>query len=337
MLFGEPLGQAKLDDEAMFMNGPHAKEFLDSAMKERMRLASNEGSHPKTGGGRGPRRDTPPIRTVEKEWGGLGGPMPGMRPTMGGPGIQQQQPKGGGTMGIIMPIYTIAIIIFFVYTTMKVLFKNKNDNDDEDETKEKRIGDNVKYDEEYLSNYIKQLTKKNNSEFFNQACNEDSEGVTKKMKTVIEEDDQNDEESETPEEHDGKLPKDMEMSKYPSDEKVGCSVQNINPKSEAKDEVTNTKENIKLNTTDPRDLEIILLKARLEQTEKAMERIFAQMGANAQKPASEVKLLNVTKADKIHEEGVSLTHGCEESITDIGERRDSLGVDNYSSEHCEDS
>ena len=46
--------------------------------------------------------------------------MPGMRPTMGGPGIQQQQPKGGGTMGIIMPIYTIAIIIFFVYTTMKV-------------------------------------------------------------------------------------------------------------------------------------------------------------------------------------------------------------------------
>ena len=103
--------------------------------------------------------------------------MPGMRPTMGGPGIQQQQPKGGGTMGVIMPIYTIAIIIFFVYTTMKVhtrvalpyytlcvkvLFKNKNENGDEDETKEKRIGDNVKYDEEYLSNYIKQLTKKNN-------------------------------------------------------------------------------------------------------------------------------------------------------------------------------
>ena len=55
-----------------------------------------------------------------------GGPMPGMRPTMGGPGIQQQQPKGGGTMGIIMPIYTIAIIIFFVYTTMKVRMKDVN-------------------------------------------------------------------------------------------------------------------------------------------------------------------------------------------------------------------
>jgi len=128
---------------------------------------------------------------------------------------------------------------------MKVLFKNKNGNDDEDETKEKRIGDNVKYDEEYLSNYIKQLTKKNNSEFFNQACNEDSEGVTKKMNTVIEEEDQNDEESETHEEHDDKLPKDMEMSKYTSNEKAGSSVQNINPESEPKDEVTNTMENKK--------------------------------------------------------------------------------------------
>lgn len=49
-------------------------------------------------------------------------------------------------------------------------------------------------------------------------------------------------------------------------------------------------------------MEIILLKARLEQTEKAMERIFAQMGANTQKPATEVKLNNVTKADEIQEE-----------------------------------
>ena len=45
--------------------------------------------------------------------------------------------------------------------------------------------------------------------------------------------------------------KDMEMSKYPSAEKAGSSVQNINPESEPKDEVTNTRENKKLNTTDP--------------------------------------------------------------------------------------
>ena len=43
--------------------------------------------------------------------------MPGIHP-----GVQpQQQPKTGGTMSAVMPFYTIAIIIFFVYTTMKVI------------------------------------------------------------------------------------------------------------------------------------------------------------------------------------------------------------------------
>ena len=49
-----------------------------------------------------------------------GGPMPGMRPTMGGPGIQPPQLKAGGSMGVLMPMYTIAIIVFFVYITFKV-------------------------------------------------------------------------------------------------------------------------------------------------------------------------------------------------------------------------
>jgi hypothetical protein len=43
-----------------------------------------------------------------------------MRPTLGGPGVQPGATKGGGTKGVIMPIYTIGIIIFFLYTTMKV-------------------------------------------------------------------------------------------------------------------------------------------------------------------------------------------------------------------------
>ena len=45
-----------------------------------------------------------------------------MRPTMGGPGMQPPQPKAGGSMGVLMPMYTIAIIVFFVYTTFKVSF-----------------------------------------------------------------------------------------------------------------------------------------------------------------------------------------------------------------------
>ena len=52
------------------------------------------------------------------------------RPTMGGPGMPQvprgDKGGGGGTMGILMPLYTTGIVIFFVYTLMKIMMK-KND------------------------------------------------------------------------------------------------------------------------------------------------------------------------------------------------------------------
>jgi len=38
----------------------------------------------------------------------------------GGAGHVPTAPKGSGTMGIIMPMYTIGIVCFFVYTLMKV-------------------------------------------------------------------------------------------------------------------------------------------------------------------------------------------------------------------------
>ncbi|KAG8318128.1 hypothetical protein J6590_010003 [Homalodisca vitripennis] len=47
-------------------------------------------------------------------------PMPGMRPPMGGAGHVVPAPKGSSTMGIIMPLYTIGIVIFFMYTMMKI-------------------------------------------------------------------------------------------------------------------------------------------------------------------------------------------------------------------------
>ncbi|XP_022920735.1 resistance to inhibitors of cholinesterase protein 3 isoform X8 [Onthophagus taurus] len=63
------------------------------------------------------------IRTVE----GRPGPVPGMRPTMGGPGhVVPPSQKGGSTMGVLMPIYTIGIVIFFTYTLMKLIFKREN-------------------------------------------------------------------------------------------------------------------------------------------------------------------------------------------------------------------
>ena len=50
------------------------------------------------------------------------GPLPGMRPMPGvHPGQGQPgQEKGRGAMGYLMPVYTVAILILFVYTAMKV-------------------------------------------------------------------------------------------------------------------------------------------------------------------------------------------------------------------------
>ena len=44
------------------------------------------------------------------------------------------------------------------------MFKNKNNDDEEEDADARMIGDNVKYDEEYYNNYIKQFAK-NVSEF----------------------------------------------------------------------------------------------------------------------------------------------------------------------------
>lgn len=48
-------------------------------------------------------------------------PIPKMRPPMGGAGHVVPPPKGNGTMGIIMPLYTLGIVLFFLYTIVKVI------------------------------------------------------------------------------------------------------------------------------------------------------------------------------------------------------------------------
>ena len=60
------------------------------------------------------------MRTIDKEWPDKH-PRPGMRPTLGGPGIQpSQKQQATGSMGVVMPIYTVAILVFFIYTIVKV-------------------------------------------------------------------------------------------------------------------------------------------------------------------------------------------------------------------------
>ncbi|XP_077275390.1 RIC3 acetylcholine receptor chaperone isoform X2 [Temnothorax americanus] len=52
--------------------------------------------------------------------------VPKMRPPLGSAGHGVQAPKGSVTMGIVMPLYTIGIVLFFLYTIVKVLKKNSD-------------------------------------------------------------------------------------------------------------------------------------------------------------------------------------------------------------------
>ncbi|XP_073994877.1 RIC3 acetylcholine receptor chaperone isoform X2 [Rhodnius prolixus] len=88
---------------------PHLRpEFLHPALREKGRAIPHSHIVPKVDG-------RPP-------------PMPGMRPPMGGAGHVVPPPKGSGTMGIVMPMYTIGIVVFFLYTMMKLMFKKTDSN-----------------------------------------------------------------------------------------------------------------------------------------------------------------------------------------------------------------
>ncbi|KAK9498031.1 hypothetical protein O3M35_003916 [Rhynocoris fuscipes] len=87
---------------------PHLRpEFLHPALREKGRAI-------------------PHSHIVPKVDGRQNGPVPGMRPPMGGAGHVVAGPKGSGTMGIVMPMYTVGIVVFFLYTIMKLLFKKSD-------------------------------------------------------------------------------------------------------------------------------------------------------------------------------------------------------------------
>uniref|UniRef100_A0A182YJ15 Resistance to inhibitors of cholinesterase protein 3 N-terminal domain-containing protein n=1 Tax=Anopheles stephensi TaxID=30069 RepID=A0A182YJ15_ANOST len=91
---------------------PHLRpEAMHPAMRERGRAIPQAGS---IHGGERP-QSTP--RIVE----GRPGPIPGMRPPMGAG--SHQATKSANSMGFIMPLYTIGIVSFFIYTIMKLIFK----------------------------------------------------------------------------------------------------------------------------------------------------------------------------------------------------------------------
>ncbi|KAL0279435.1 UNVERIFIED_CONTAM: hypothetical protein PYX00_000990 [Menopon gallinae] len=67
--------------------------------------------------------------TIERDGSIRPPPVPGMRPPMGGPGHVVPPPKVGATMSIVMPLYTIGIVIFSMYTIMKVFIRKTGNSD----------------------------------------------------------------------------------------------------------------------------------------------------------------------------------------------------------------
>ncbi|XP_058836537.1 uncharacterized protein LOC131693064 isoform X3 [Topomyia yanbarensis] len=90
---------------------PHLRpETVHPAMRERGRAIPQAGSiHSE--------RPSSQPRIVE----GRPGPIPGMRPPMGAG--SHQPTKSANSMGFIMPLYTIGIVSFFIYTILKLVFK----------------------------------------------------------------------------------------------------------------------------------------------------------------------------------------------------------------------
>ncbi|KAE8745509.1 hypothetical protein FOCC_FOCC007770 [Frankliniella occidentalis] len=73
-------------------------------------------------------RAIPQSNVVPRILEGRPGPIPGMRPPMGGAGHVVPAPKATqGALGILMPLYTIGIVMIFVYTMMKLLTRRNTE------------------------------------------------------------------------------------------------------------------------------------------------------------------------------------------------------------------
>uniref|UniRef100_A0A0A9ZH74 Resistance to inhibitors of cholinesterase protein 3 n=1 Tax=Lygus hesperus TaxID=30085 RepID=A0A0A9ZH74_LYGHE len=110
MFQGQPLDKIAEQGKHMHQERPpHLRpEFLHPALREKGRAI--------------PQSHVVPKVVIE----GRPGPIPGLRPPMGGAGHVVPPPKGGSTMGIVMPMYTIGIVVFFLYTMMKLIFKKSD-------------------------------------------------------------------------------------------------------------------------------------------------------------------------------------------------------------------
>ena len=191
-------------------------------------------------------------KTIEKDL--KPGPVPGMRPTGPGfgPGIPQpRSQQGSGTMGFLMPLYTTGIVIFFVYTVMRIMTR-KNDEpsaDNQDERSNPRR----------LHQQLRNQTIPH--EYLQRQHLQTQPTLQPAMKPQV-----------TPR---VTLPPEEEVVKPPvvKDPIVAAEQPKVKPTETAKTEGKEAP------SADPRDEEIMILKQRLEETEKAMQMVVSHMAS----------------------------------------------------------
>lgn len=181
-----------------------------------------------------------------------------MKMNAGGPATPVSQPKLGGTLSLITPVYAVGIIVFFVFTLWKIFFKDKEIEEDlEEEEDAKTYAADIKWDDvksriSKISDIVEKVVDK-------QADNNPEKGM---------EDGPSDDEEDFSKQFENKQSDEM---KYMDKER---NIETFTPSGR----ISPGKLEKAKDAFDPRDLEISLLKARLEETEKAMERIVAHMG-----------------------------------------------------------
>uniref|UniRef100_A0A8D9AGB1 Resistance to inhibitors of cholinesterase protein 3 N-terminal domain-containing protein n=2 Tax=Cacopsylla melanoneura TaxID=428564 RepID=A0A8D9AGB1_9HEMI len=96
---------------------PHMRpEMLHPALRENGRAIPHEHIVPRV-------EPDPVPRPVKQP----GGPKPGMgRPAFGGGGPHAAKQGGGGIMNLLMPMYTISIVAFFIYTMLRFVSNSSN-------------------------------------------------------------------------------------------------------------------------------------------------------------------------------------------------------------------
>ncbi|XP_040564793.1 uncharacterized protein RIC-3 isoform X2 [Lepeophtheirus salmonis] len=278
-------------------------------------------------------------RSMDKDMRAGPGPVPGMRPTFGGPGMPTPAPRSQGTMGVLMPMYTIGIIVFFVYTTMKIIFKKNDDPINEPLYSRKSLNSGMeeiqdvsesptRYPGPAVDDYC------GNSLYITKKINENVETLHHE---ILGNEHYQQQKQVTP----TGIPEDHSISRCND-----AACRQINNAKIMTDRTENLLigNNKVMDTGDPRDVEINLLRQRLEETEKAMERIMAQMGGLVQNPKNESEVVEHLPEEESKEEGLE-KNNCDDKSGSISkqetdgeesreaESEDSVEYDEQDKEH----